>query len=590
VRCGAVRCGAVRCGAVRCGAVLRVSPASFAQSHFVIIIFFYKKEFIPFPLAGEEERKMTMRASFMEVASSTPGSESPVLSVGMSEVDETTILAHINHLLEMVNISAHPISSVVDLRKSGSSMFVAIFEALFRVRLDGIERRPTSLTDYVNNAQVVVDALSARVLDMSLSHIEGQAIVSGDLVAIRNLVDILMGICEVKSSQDREEQHQGREGDDYEDMVRQLEEDEQEEERRRLEVVSRQERHSAPAGRRTKGSSSSKKKKKRKEKNRPKSWPVTGKTQPKIVVPAVALAERELKASEAMPGRIESVDPIRKAEGGAGTKGAVLRKSQAEKIERERRMRVAYRGVLRDRLSSLRRREAMDARKQYHSHRNARHATKVRNIKRQRVQEDLRRAKTAVGRRTQDQHASGLVDLYKKIVAALHQQKREDDKEDAARLKALYESSLVQEEDIERFLKDRMCMIKEHAKQAQHERAVALKAEERLLTSLLTIKEKAHETLVTKQLEKLEQYEESVLMRSLEQHAAYAELLGVEDWSTVLKDRVLTPKLNSTFEKRVKSTRASADAKRRHIRQKLAARRLAHAYGAGPRPRRNKHD
>lgn len=43
------------------------------------------------------------------------------------------VQASINTLLDRVGISAKPISSFEELRKSASSMFVAIFEAMFQV-------------------------------------------------------------------------------------------------------------------------------------------------------------------------------------------------------------------------------------------------------------------------------------------------------------------------------------------------------------------------------------------------------------------------------------------------------------------------
>ncbi|CAB1111109.1 unnamed protein product [Ectocarpus sp. CCAP 1310/34] len=118
-----------------------------------------------------------------------------------SSLDEATeegfILASINTLLNRVGISAKPINSFEELRKSASSMFVAIFEAMFQVRQRGVVRKPAHVHNYVHNAQMVVDALAGPILNMDLSHITGEAIVRGDTVAIRNLVDIFMGISEV---------------------------------------------------------------------------------------------------------------------------------------------------------------------------------------------------------------------------------------------------------------------------------------------------------------------------------------------------------------------------------------------------------
>ena len=76
-------------------------------------------------------------------------------------------------------------------------MFVAIFEAMFQVRLKGIIRKPSHVKDYEHNAQGVIDALGTSILNMDLSHISGSSIVKGDAHAIMNLVDIFVGISEV---------------------------------------------------------------------------------------------------------------------------------------------------------------------------------------------------------------------------------------------------------------------------------------------------------------------------------------------------------------------------------------------------------
>ncbi len=69
-------------------------------------------------------------------------------------------------------------------------MCVAIFEALFRVRLDGIIRNPQKESDYAQNAQVVIDALAAKI-NISLHHITGLAVAMGDRKALSNLIRIL---------------------------------------------------------------------------------------------------------------------------------------------------------------------------------------------------------------------------------------------------------------------------------------------------------------------------------------------------------------------------------------------------------------
>jgi hypothetical protein len=77
-------------------------------------------------------------------------------------------------------------------------MFVAVFESLFRVRLDGIIRSPITRADYINNAQRVIDGISQQI-QMDLQHITGDSIVEGDLRALSNLVRILFRILNITS-------------------------------------------------------------------------------------------------------------------------------------------------------------------------------------------------------------------------------------------------------------------------------------------------------------------------------------------------------------------------------------------------------
>ena len=100
------------------------------------------------------------------------------------------MLDEVNSLLVAVGISSKRISSMDELTRVASSMFVAIFESLFQVRLEGIIRNPYSTMDYVINAQLVVDGLSHQI-QMDLQHISGESIVNGDIRALSNLIHIL---------------------------------------------------------------------------------------------------------------------------------------------------------------------------------------------------------------------------------------------------------------------------------------------------------------------------------------------------------------------------------------------------------------
>ena len=105
------------------------------------------------------------------------------------------LLEDTNKLLSAVGIGGKQVMSYNELCRVGSSLFVAVFEALFNCRIEGINRNPRSQTDYINNAQLVIDALSERVR-MNLDHITGRSIVVGDYRALSDLVNLLLRIVE----------------------------------------------------------------------------------------------------------------------------------------------------------------------------------------------------------------------------------------------------------------------------------------------------------------------------------------------------------------------------------------------------------
>lgn len=51
-----------------------------------------------------------------------------------------------------------------ELVKVASSMFVAVFESLFHVRLEGIIRNPQSRDEYAHNAQRVIDRFLLKLM------------------------------------------------------------------------------------------------------------------------------------------------------------------------------------------------------------------------------------------------------------------------------------------------------------------------------------------------------------------------------------------------------------------------------------------
>ena len=107
-----------------------------------------------------------------------------------------------NNLLSAVGITTKKITSMNELTRVASSMFVAVFEALFHVRLDGIIRTPHTKEDYEFNVQRVIDGLGEQI-SMNLEHIPGHAIVQGDFRALSNLVHIFVHFCPKITSEDK---------------------------------------------------------------------------------------------------------------------------------------------------------------------------------------------------------------------------------------------------------------------------------------------------------------------------------------------------------------------------------------------------
>lgn len=70
-------------------------------------------------------------------------------------------------------------------------MFVAVFEARFHVRLEGIIRNPKNEADYARNAQLVISALQSKI-HITLHHITGLSVAKGDRKALSNLVRIFL--------------------------------------------------------------------------------------------------------------------------------------------------------------------------------------------------------------------------------------------------------------------------------------------------------------------------------------------------------------------------------------------------------------
>ena len=113
-----------------------------------------------------------------------------------------SVLTKTNFLIQTAEVLAEPITSLRELEQCAASMFVAIFESMFRVRLRGIVREPQRLQDYAQNAQLVIDAISSA-FHVDIRHINGNLICDGHRASISTLVDVFIEILTEKVSSRR---------------------------------------------------------------------------------------------------------------------------------------------------------------------------------------------------------------------------------------------------------------------------------------------------------------------------------------------------------------------------------------------------
>eukprot|EP01135_Chromosphaera_perkinsii_P005163 Nk52_evm11s319 gene=Nk52_evmTU11s319 len=94
-----------------------------------------------------------------------------------SYMNEEEYVAIVNVILSRLNLQRHV--TVHSLRDCTVSLFVALFETLFAVRLPEIIRRPVTMEDRVHNARVLLNRLSVDILGMDLGHINAEVIAHG---------------------------------------------------------------------------------------------------------------------------------------------------------------------------------------------------------------------------------------------------------------------------------------------------------------------------------------------------------------------------------------------------------------------------
>jgi len=112
------------------------------------------------------------------------------------EGEHATLLWNVNTLLAAAGISAKKVKTIPELLRVSSSMFVAIFESIFKKRLENVIRGPRVKEDYVHNVQRVIDSL-AEVIGMDMTHLTGRSVCKGDIRSLNNLVNLFLRICSI---------------------------------------------------------------------------------------------------------------------------------------------------------------------------------------------------------------------------------------------------------------------------------------------------------------------------------------------------------------------------------------------------------
>ena len=382
-----------------------------------------------------------------------------------------------------MGVASKPITTYQSLRKSASSMFVAIFEAMFQVTLKGIVRKPKLVKDYEHNAQAVIDALGTSILNMDLSHISGASIVKGDAAAIMNLVDIFVGISEVwlkrrfqNDALERTRMGELRMGEFAEQGVK---------------------------------AKKMKKMKKMKPPRKMKREGTEGTAVPKLKIPNSSSSSKSSSSSQARPRTAPSSSASARTgtelhksleslatdypkmwaslssraagAGGSGTLGGAEEEGgrkpsraefQAAKVmeEREAKQKLEYRRLLKDRLVEIRRKSAVEEKRQATRARGTRHASVVRGI-RVREQEDcLNRARVSGRLRRKTAQETRMRRLHLSMLKSLRSSKREAAVADGARMVEMKREGGERAEALDAFFAERIEMVNRHIGAQESER------------------------------------------------------------------------------------------------------------------------
>lgn len=403
------------------------------------------------------------------------------------------ILEETNSLLLAVGISAKQISSIEELSRVASSMFVAIYESLFHIRLDDIVRNPQSKDEYVHNAQLVIDGLSEQI-QMDLQHITGGSIANGDIRAISHLVNLLTRIVaitretQVGISVSASEEHFPARASALVD-TRQLQSsmDSISTHDSAFESASENESHHQ-----TNSSSENENRK----------------------------ITRKLKYSQTTPvRRSTSSSRVRSEMVDVVNKNALIQ-SQRDRLMQAQRRREAH--------TSIRERES--------SSRNKRRADVSFRTQQKRWLEDEIRSEASHRLLKDSQHSLMLRKVYAGLLKQMRSWKNEEHEEAKRKFMELRENAMWQIRAIQTVFEDRIAMLKEQESQRKLDERVITFANRRLASEVRhSVQEKQQQALYNNK-SMLMQERENERERRIESHRSLLALLDSGDWSQSLRN------------------------------------------------------
>jgi hypothetical protein len=127
------------------------------------------------------------------------------------------------------------------------------------------------------------------------------------------------------------------------------------------------------------------------------------------------------------------------------------------------------------------------------------------------------------------------------MIKSLHSTKREQEVDDAMKLKALKSEGGARAAALDDFFSERIDMAQSAIQVQESERSQALRAQEAQVRSLLRDLAKDAKARVERQMAKAKELEDEQLRRTSEATLALAQVIGVEDWEGIYKDRFMTP-------------------------------------------------